>query len=41
MAGISNGRESGFLVQEKREEGGKCLPGDYCFLHYEHPPGEC
>ena len=25
----------------KREEGGKCLPGDYWFLHYEHPPGEC
>ena len=23
------------------KEGGKCLPGDYCFLHYECPPGEC
>ena len=23
------------------KEGGKCLPGDYCFVHYKHPPGEC
>ena len=34
--------KGGFGARETwGKEGGKCLPGDYCFVHYKHPPGEC